>query len=291
MQTDINALVAGFAGDGAISGCATTAQGTPDMTVAVASGIIQISDTEYSISGTNKTITAADGGNPRIDLICANTSSALTVTDGTAAVSPKAPDIPANSILLAMIYVPANDTDIDSNQITDKRVIVNSNSGEIFLSAVSGWPSTTNGCSDATKTEYITNDQDLYSLDFDQTSIEYAQWTMWMPDNWNAGTITFKAVWTAAAGTPAQAAEWNLQGRSYANDDAIDQAWGSSVEVSDALIATSDIHYSSESSAVTLAGTPAIGELVQLRAWRDATNDTLAADAKLIGIKVYYIKA
>ena len=114
---------------------------------------------------------------------------------------------------------------------------------------------------------------------------------MWMPDNWNAGTITFKAVWTAAAGTPAQAAEWNLQGRSYANDDAIDQAWGSSVEVSDALIATSDIHYSSESSAVTLAGTPAIGELVQLRAWRDATNDTLAADAKLIGIKVYYIKA
>jgi hypothetical protein len=124
MQTDIDALVSGFNGDGVISGCAVTAQGSPDMTVAVGSGTIQISATSYSITGANKAITAADGSNPRIDLICANTSSALTVTDGTAAANPKAPDIPANSVLLAMVYVPASDTDIDSNQITDKRVIV-----------------------------------------------------------------------------------------------------------------------------------------------------------------------
>ncbi len=111
-----------------------------------------------------------------------------------------------------------------------------------------------------------------------------------MPDNWDAGTVTFKALWTAAGGSAAQTVEWNLQGRSYANDDPIDAAWGSAIEVSDALIATGDIHYSAESSAVTLAGTPAAGELVQFRAWRDASNDNLASDAKLIGIKAYFTK-
>jgi hypothetical protein len=124
MQTDINALVAGIQGDGVVSGCAPTAQGTPDMTVAVAAGTIQVSDTSYSITGGNATITAADGTNPRIDLVCAKTDDTLPVTAGTPAANPKAPDIPASQVLIAMVYVPAADTDIDSNQITDKRVFV-----------------------------------------------------------------------------------------------------------------------------------------------------------------------
>ncbi len=162
--------------------------------------------------------------------------------------------------------------------------------GEIFLPATSGWPSTTNGCADATKLEYTTNDIDLYSLDFNQTSIEYAQWSVWMPTDWNAGTVTFQAVWTAVAGTLTNTFEFNLQGRSYANDDPIDAAWGASIEVSDALIALDDIHYSAVSGAVTLAGTPAGGEFIQLRGWRDAPNDTLDADAKLLGIKVFFTR-
>ena len=163
--------------------------------------------------------------------------------------------------------------------------------GEIFLAAADGWPSTTAGCAALALTEYTTNDQDLNSLDFDQTTNEHAQWTVWMPDNWDAGTVTFKAVWTAAAGTLTNTYEWNLQGVAYANDDAIDTAWGSAIEVSDALIALNDIHYAAESAAVTLAGTPAAGELVQFRAFRDAANDTGDDDARLLGIKVYYTKA
>lgn len=124
MQTDINALVAALDGDGVVSGCGVTAQGTPDMTVAVAAGTIQESDTAYSITGANATITAADGSNPRIDLVCAKTDDTLVVTAGTAAANPKAPDIPANNILLAIVYVPASDTAIETGQITDKRAIV-----------------------------------------------------------------------------------------------------------------------------------------------------------------------
>lgn len=124
MQTDINALVAGIGGDGVISGCAVTAQGSPDMTVAVASGTVRISAVNVTVSSGNVTITTADGTNPRIDLIVVNSSGTKSVSAGTAAASPKAPDIPASSVLLAMVYVPASDTTIATDQITDKRVVI-----------------------------------------------------------------------------------------------------------------------------------------------------------------------
>jgi hypothetical protein len=124
MQTDINALVAGIGYDGVISGCAVTAQGSPNMTVAVAAGLVQIAGGQVTVASGNVTITTADGTNPRIDLVVVNSSGTKSVTAGTAAANPKAPDIPASSVLLAMVYVPASDTTIASNQITDKRLIV-----------------------------------------------------------------------------------------------------------------------------------------------------------------------
>lgn len=61
---------------------------------------------------------------PRFDLITVNSSGTKAVTAGTASSNPVFPAIPANSIVLAAIYVPAADTDIDANQIIDKRVTV-----------------------------------------------------------------------------------------------------------------------------------------------------------------------
>lgn len=163
--------------------------------------------------------------------------------------------------------------------------------GEIFLTAAGGWPSTTGGCADNAKNEYGANDVDLWSLDFDPDTEEYAQWTVWMPDDWDGGAVTFKAVWTAGSGSGDVI--WALQGRSYADDDAIDQAWGTAQTVTDTLLAADDIHYTAESGDITLAGTPAAGQLVQFRVYRDAAagNDTLSADARLLGIKVYYTKS
>ena len=160
--------------------------------------------------------------------------------------------------------------------------------GEIFLTAAGGWPSTTAGCADAVKNEYVTNDIDLYTLDFDPDTDEFAQWSVWMPGDWNAGTITFKVLWSAASGSGDVV--WGIQGRAFANDDAIDAAWGGAQVVTDTLTAVGDTCISPVSAAVTLAGTPAAGQFVQFRAYRDADagGDTLAADAQLIGIKVYY---
>ena len=124
-SVDFDILVAGYSASGVLSGCAVTAQGTPDMTVAVASGFVIVAGVVAAVTGANATIGAADGSNPRFDLITINNSGTIATTAGTASSNPVFPAIPASSIVLASIYAPATDTAIETNQITDKRVFVN----------------------------------------------------------------------------------------------------------------------------------------------------------------------
>ena len=58
----------------------------------------------------------------------------------------------------------------------------------------------------------------------------------------------------------------------------------------DTLIAANDCHIGPESSALTIAGTPAEGDLVYFQITRKVADagDTLAADAKLIGVRLYF---
>jgi hypothetical protein len=132
-KVDIDILVAGLAGNGVVSGCTVTAQGSPDMTVAVAAGVTRNTDgSTATVASGNVTITAADATNPRIDLIVVGSTGTKSATAGTAAASPVFPAIPATSVVLAAVYVPANDTTIATNQITDKRVVFPTISGTSF---------------------------------------------------------------------------------------------------------------------------------------------------------------
>lgn len=149
-------------------------------------------------------------------------------------------------------------------------------------------PTTTSGCAASATVEAGTNDIDYAVLDFDTSSDERAFCNFAMPDSWDAGAVQFRYFWTAASGTASQTVVFELSGRSYANDDAIDQAVGTAVEVSDALIATGDVHISSWSGDVTLAGTPAAGEYVHVELMRDVSEDDLSADARLIALQIRY---
>jgi hypothetical protein len=121
---DIDILVAGLARTGVVSGCAVTAQGVPDMTLAVAAGTVIFGTAFASVTAGNVTVSAADATNPRFDLVVVDTTGAKSVVAGIAAASPAFPTIPANRVVLAAVYVPAADTAIAANQIVDKRVLV-----------------------------------------------------------------------------------------------------------------------------------------------------------------------
>lgn len=120
----LKVLVAGVDGlDCVLSGLAVTAQGSPNMTVAVAKGSVLSNGTLFAVAASaSLAIGAADGTNPRLDLVVVNASGTLAVRAGTAAASPKPPTITANDVVLAAVYVPATDTTIASNQITDLKM-------------------------------------------------------------------------------------------------------------------------------------------------------------------------
>lgn len=121
---DFEILLDGVEGNGVVSGCAVTAQGTPNMTVAVASGTVRVGGSEVSVASGNVTITTADASLPRFDLVVVGSSGVKSAVAGTAASTPAFPAIPASSVVLAAVYLPPSATSVGSTQITDKRATV-----------------------------------------------------------------------------------------------------------------------------------------------------------------------
>lgn len=152
-------------------------------------------------------------------------------------------------------------------------------------------PTTTSGCSNPTQVEAGTNDIDYDVLDFDASSDENAYCNFQMPDSYDGGVIQFRYIWTNASGLTTETVVFELSGRAFANDDAIDQAVGTPIEVSDTWIAQGDIHVSAWSGDVTLAGSPAGGQWVHLEIMRDVSEDNLTGDARLIAVQIRYKQA
>lgn len=104
-----------------VQGGKVTQSTAASLVVNVASGVVKINGTNVSFAATTKTVTTADTTNPRFDIITVNASGAVTLTAGTAAPAPVIPAVPANSTTLAVITVPASDTTITNDQISDVR--------------------------------------------------------------------------------------------------------------------------------------------------------------------------
>ena len=157
----------------------------------------------------------------------------------------------------------------------------------VWIPASAWIPRTTSGCG-VNSLEAATNKVNYDVLEFDAGAIEYAQALVVMPSNWNAGTVTSKFHWTAASGSGDVV--WQLSGRAYANDDAIDQATGTPQTATDTLTAANDVDISPATSAITLAGTAANGNPIVYELSRKATDagDTLAVDARLLGVEISY---
>lgn len=176
----------------------------------------------------------------------------------------------------------------DLNLATGKNIQVNSADPyrTIVLPAGSMSPTTTAGCASVATVEAGTNDVDYKVLDFDKDTDEHAFVTFSMPNNYDGGTILVTFIWTTAGTTGTVV--WTIKGIAFANDGAIDQSYGTAVTATDTFIAAGDVHISPETSAMTLAGSPAGGQLVQLKIMRDVSEDTLDADARLIAVSLRY---
>jgi hypothetical protein len=160
----------------------------------------------------------------------------------------------------------------------------------IFVPAGAMRPTTSGGCAALAATETTAGQPDLIGFAFDASSDEAAQFQIAMPKSWNEGTITFRAYWwSTAADTDGVA--WALQGVACADGDTADVAYGTAVVVTDAAQSTSeDVYITDVSGAVTVAGSPAAGELCFFRVFRDVSDvaDTAAEDCILLGIDILF---
>ena len=268
---------------------ATANDGTnPDIDT-LPRGTVTLSGTETL---TNKTLTSPKigtavldtNGNELINLTA--TGSAVNEITLANAASGNAPSITASGETnVSLNLVPKGTGTLQGNgsalKIAGKETI--------WVPAQAMYGATTNGA-DAKQVETTATRPDMKVLDFDASTDEFAQFSVAFPKSWNEGTITYQVYWTPGS-TNTGDCIFGLQGVACADSDTIDVAYGTAVNVTDAGIGTvEDQQISDESGAVTIAGSPAAGELTYFQLFRDANagGDTFTADARVIGVKIFY---
>jgi len=158
----------------------------------------------------------------------------------------------------------------------------------IWVPASAMYPNTTSGCAPLAQTE-LSNGPELKTLDFDKDSDEFAQFAVAFPKSWNEGTVTFQAFFTANT-TNTGTTLWALQGVALADNGDLNTAFGTAVSPSAKAMSgtANDLAVTAESGAVTIAGSPSTDEYVFFQISRDVSGDDLTADAKLLGVKLFF---
>jgi hypothetical protein len=150
-------------------------------------------------------------------------------------------------------------------------------------------PSVTGGCAPLASIASAANQPDIVTLNFDPGTEEYAQFAIPMPKSWNEGTVTAQFRWSHAATTTNFAVIWGIQSVAVSDDDTIAVNFGTAQEVTDTGGTTNDLYASAETSAITVAGTPATADTVYFRVYRKAADggDTLEVDARLHSVVLF----
>jgi hypothetical protein len=124
---------------------------------------------------------------------------------------------------------------------------------------------------------------------FDTAADEWAHFTISMPPRWNEGTVTAQYVWsTTGASTPGETVSIDISCVAISDDDPLNGTLGTPVNVDDTMLsADGDSHLSAVSGAVTCGGTPAANDTVVFAVMRDISDDNVAADMSLIGVRLF----
>ena len=159
----------------------------------------------------------------------------------------------------------------------------------IWVPAAAMYAATTNGA-DAEQVETTATRPDMKVFDFDASTKQYTQFSIAMPKSWNESTLTYQVYWAPSL-TNTGNCIFGLQAVACADGDTIDVAYGTAIEVTDAGIGTvEDQQITSESSAMTVAGSPAAGEQTYFQLYRDAADgsDTFTGESRVLGVKIFY---
>lgn len=156
----------------------------------------------------------------------------------------------------------------------------------IRMMAKDGIPLASGGC--APYAVWATSGGVMYgTLDFDPSSIEYADFPFCFPYNYDGEAVQIIIYWTS--NDTGRAVVWSARGASMRDGYSIDPTLGTAVNLADD-VSSADIVHIASINAVTFAGSPQPGDHAVLRIYRNATAvaDTSTTDARLIGVALKY---
>ena len=159
---------------------------------------------------------------------------------------------------------------------------------EIWIPANQMTPNATSGATAGT-TETTTHKKNYDYYAFDKTTDEFVEFSVVMRPGWDRSTVKAKFYWIPGTGASnAETVKWGIGGIAIADDAVIDVALGTPVEVADTVTAgtTGDLLISGATDAITVGGSPALGNLVHFKAHRDPDTDDMAGDALLVGVTI-----
>lgn len=134
----------------------------------------------------------------------------------------------------------------------------------------------------------------INTMDFDATTSESVQFEIAMPKSWDRTNISFRVLWSHATTTTNFDVVWEIYSGAIAPSTSFDVSVISFVSVTDTGGVEDTLYTSAETSSVAARDNngdpPTDGSLMIFQVYRSASNvlDTLAVDARLQGVQLFY---
>jgi hypothetical protein len=160
----------------------------------------------------------------------------------------------------------------------------------IYIDAGAMVPSATSGAATGSYAPTGADGETIDVFDFDDTTSESTQFKVSMPDEWDRSTVKVKFFWTTVSGTGG--VTWGIAMGAASDNDALGAILGTEVTVDDTRLADATVHVTAATGAVTVGGSPALGDVILGKIQRKtaAANDTKTGDARLLGIAIQYLE-
>ena len=160
----------------------------------------------------------------------------------------------------------------------------------IFIPAGAMIPSKTNGATAGT-IDFTNVKRD--TMAFSNTTEQGAEFDIVMPEDWDAGTVRCKLLWTAHDATRAEQGEavaWKIGAYSNADESVITNAPSTFVTASDNLHNVNELHRTPTTGALTMDGTRGAGNLAHFIVRRNVSAETnpMDTEALLLGVWIQY---
>lgn len=162
--------------------------------------------------------------------------------------------------------------------------------GYLTLMAGSAMVTTTNPTS-MNQWETTTNKNNLISINFTDGGSEVGMWIVDLPADWNSSAnVIFTPIWTARAGTASQTVHFDIFGKLFPDDAALDTALSAIGDSQDSYIASGDLHVAPETTGAAISSVGTGGNTAIIKVTRDSATDNLGGTAELIGLRIKYAR-